>query len=73
MQNPLHDFFNTAGTSDPANIGRGVWNRFLTFPLKSITIDYQDENGDIRKNTFRTINDYENRVFIIKLIVNGTF
>src|SRR5690554_4253528 len=72
-QSPLHDFFNTAGTSDPANIGRGVWNRFRIFPLKPITIDYQDENGDIRKNTFRTINDYENRVFIIKLIVNGTF
>ncbi len=72
----LHSAFNLIGTSDPANMGRAIWNTFIDRGFgTAYTEQYSyisGASGNILTHSFILRTTYDNREKIIKLLVYGT-
>lgn len=75
LANPVHATFNSIGTSDPAGVGRTIWNKITDRGVLSIVEQYQYPAGSsatMLMHTFNLRTTYDNRDEIIELLVFGS-
>jgi hypothetical protein len=72
---PLHNTFNLIGSSDPANMGRTIWNKITD---RGFGTSYSEQYrypsgtmGDLLMHNFSLRTTYDNRDEIIELLVYG--